>query len=159
MYIYIHIHVYIYISIYTCAVVCLSDSEAAWEESLSHIYVCIHTHIYIYTCANIYIYTFLDTCSGLFVRLWSLHEGKVSRTYMYVYMQIHICMYAGWQWPIGCLKLQVIFRKRATNQALLRKMTYKDKGSYGSSPPCIWTSGMFVRIWSCVRVKATHGGD
>ena len=37
----------------------------------------------------------------------------------------------------GCLKLQVFFRKRATNyRALLRKMTCKDKASYGSSPPC-----------------------
>ena len=43
-----------------------------------------------------------------------------------------------WQRPIGCLQLQVIFRKRATNyRALLRKMTCKDKASYGSSPPCI----------------------
>jgi len=38
--------------------------------------------------------------------------------------------------PIGCLKLQVIFRKRATNhRALLRKMTYTDKASYFSTPP------------------------
>jgi len=45
--------------------------------------------------------------------------------------------YTGWQRPIGCLKLPVIFRKRATNyRALLRKITYKDKASYGSSPPC-----------------------
>jgi len=43
----------------------------------------------------------------------------------------------GWQRPIGCLKLQVIFRQRATNyRALLQKMTYNDKASYGSSPPC-----------------------
>jgi len=35
------------------------------------------------------------------------------------------------------LRLQVIFRKRASNyRALLRKMTCKDKASYGSSPPC-----------------------
>jgi len=34
--------------------------------------------------------------------------------------------------------LQIIFHKRATKyRALLRKMTYKDKGSYESSPPCI----------------------
>jgi len=43
--------------------------------------------------------------------------------------------------PIGCLKLQVIFRKSATNhRALLRKMTYKDKASYGSSPHCMFFS-------------------
>jgi len=42
----------------------------------------------------------------------------------------------GWRRCIGCLKLQVIFRKRATNsRALWRKMTYKDKASYASSPP------------------------
>jgi len=38
---------------------------------------------------------------------------------------------------IGCLKLQIIYRKRATNYgALLRKMTYRDKASYDSTPPC-----------------------
>ena len=38
----------------------------------------------------------------------------------------------GWRRLIGCLKLQVIFRKRATNYgALLRKMTYKDKAFRG----------------------------
>jgi len=36
----------------------------------------------------------------------------------------------GWRRLIGCLKLQVIFRKRATNyRALLWKMTYEDKAS------------------------------
>jgi len=68
----------------------------------------------------------------------------------------------GWWSPIGCLKLQIIFRKRATHRrALLRRITYIDKASYGSSPPC--TSVMhlvamsfdtlsimtrsFVRLW------------
>jgi len=33
--------------------------------------------------------------------------------------------------------LQIIFHKRATEyRSLLRKMTYKDKGSYECSPPC-----------------------
>jgi len=36
-----------------------------------------------------------------------------------------------------CLQSQVIFRHRATNyKTLLRKTTFKDKTSYGSSPPC-----------------------
>ena len=43
----------------------------------------------------------------------------------------------GWRRCIGCLKLQVIFRKRATNyRALLQKMTCEDKPSYDSTPPC-----------------------
>jgi len=41
-----------------------------------------------------------------------------------------------WRRLIRCLKLQVIFRKRATNyRALLRKMTY-DKAPYASTPHC-----------------------
>ena len=43
-----------------------------------------------------------------------------------------------WRRPIRCLKLRVSFRKSAANnRALLGKMTYEDKASYGSSPPCI----------------------
>jgi len=39
---------------------------------------------------------------------------------------------------MGCFEMQVIFRKRATNsKALLRKMTCKDRASYGSSPPAM----------------------
>jgi len=42
----------------------------------------------------------------------------------------------GWRRIIGHLKLQVIFRKRATNyRALLRTVTCKDKTFCGSSPP------------------------
>jgi len=55
---------------------------------------------------------------------------------------VYLCAFfdgynTGWRRLIGCLKLQVIFRTRATNhRALLRKITYEDKASYGSSPPC-----------------------
>jgi len=43
-------------------------------------------------------------------------------------------------------KLQDIFRKRGTNHfALLREMTYKDKASYGCSPPC---SGLTLQCQS-----------
>jgi len=43
----------------------------------------------------------------------------------------------GWRRLKGSPKSQIIFHKRATKyRALLRKMTYKDKGSYESSPPC-----------------------
>jgi len=50
---------------------------------------------------------------------------------------LHVCVYTWLRRPIGCLKLQVILRKRGTNnRALLRRMTYSDKASYGSSQPC-----------------------
>jgi len=42
---------------------------------------------------------------------------------------------------------KVIFCQRATNHRdLLRKMTYKDKASYGSSPPCnVWRGANELR--------------
>ena len=43
----------------------------------------------------------------------------------------------GFSRPIGCPTLQVSFRKKATNfSAFWRKIIYKDKTPYTSSPPC-----------------------
>jgi len=57
--------------------------------------------------------------------------------YMNTYILFWTLSYTGRRRPIGCLKLQVVSRQRTTScRALLRKMTYKDKASYGSSPPC-----------------------
>ena len=56
-------------------------------------------------------------------------------THSYVW---HDSKHTGWQNLIGCLKLQVFFRKRATNyRALLQKMTYTDKASCDFRPPSI----------------------
>ena len=68
---------------------------------------------------------------------------------IHIYIYTYICMYiyTGWRRPIGCLLLQVMFLKRAINsRALLRKMTYKDKASYGSSPPCTRITHI-QRVW------------
>jgi len=51
----------------------------------------------------------------------------------------------GWPRLIGSPKLHIIFHKWATKyRALLLKMTYKDKGSYESWPPCIYPSIYFL---------------
>jgi len=51
----------------------------------------------------------------------------------------------GWRRLIGSPKLQIIFHRRATEyRPLLRKMTYEDKGSYESSPPCITTHTRYM---------------
>ena len=56
----------------------------------------------------------------------------------FIYVSHTWVLHTGWRRLIGSPKLQIIFHKRATNyRALLRKMTYRDKGSYESSPPCI----------------------
>ena len=81
--------------------------------------MCIHIHIYIYTYK--YIYNFF---------LLAAKQKKIA-----VKMKAFI---TGWRRPIKCLKLQVIFRQKATNYgALSRKMTYEDRASYESSPPCV----------------------
>jgi len=59
----------------------------------------------------------------------------------------------GWRRLIGSPKLQIIFHQRATkHKSLLREMTYKDKGSYESLPPC--TESVGVTECSYVRVRA-----
>jgi len=72
---------------------------------------------------------------------WARKVSKNKNQIEYVRKETCTIIYrmgTGWRRPIGCLKLQVIFRKRATNyRALLWKMTCKDKAFYGSSPPCI----------------------
>ena len=71
-------------------------------------------------------------------------KHKHTRTHLHMQTQAHththtlVCKHISvWRRPIGCLKLQDIFRKRATNyRALLRKMTCEGKASSDSTPPC-----------------------
>jgi len=62
-----------------------------------------------------------------------------TRVCVYVYECERVCGYTtGWRRVIGCLISYITFRKLATDyRALLRKMTYPDKASYDSMPPCI----------------------
>ena len=54
----------------------------------------------------------------------------------------------GWRRLIGSPKLQIIFHKRATKyRTLLRKITYKDKGSYESLPPCREVHTWKAHVW------------
>ena len=63
-----------------------------------------------------------------------LHPVSAERELVSKREKAHI---TGWRRLIGSPKLHIIFHKRATKyRSLLRKMTYKDKGSYHSSPPC-----------------------
>jgi len=67
-----------------------------------------------------------------------------------------VSVYTEWRKVIGCLKSQVIFRTRASNyRALLRKMTYQDKASYDSMPPCSQLSELtwFRGFHYLVRVR------
>ena len=56
----------------------------------------------------------------------------------------------GWQRSIRCLSLRISFRTSANNyRALLRKITYIDKASYGSLPPCTTKTYIKKIISSC----------
>jgi len=47
-----------------------------------------------------------------------------------IFLVLQLTRDTGWRRPIGCLKSQAIFRKRATDyRALLRKMTHQHKAS------------------------------
>ena len=105
-------------------------------------YICTYSSLrpiqYIYICIFAY---------GLL-----LGQYMYKRIYIYIliYINAYICIYfatstkqkkrrttTGWRRLIGSPKLHIIFHKRATKcRSLLRKMTYKDEGSYESSPPC-----------------------
>ena len=82
----------------------------------------MYIYIYEYICINTYM------CISIQGKMKNATQSKLSQLLIII---------TGWRRPIGCLKVQVISHKRAINyMALLRKMTYKDKASYGSSPPC-----------------------
>jgi len=81
----------------------------------------------------------LQLCLCLCKIKMSLYLMLLSMSVFQIRRIISISFHAskGWQRPIWCLKLQVIFRKRATDyRAHLQKMTSKDKASYVSTPPC-----------------------
>jgi len=113
-------------------------------------YICIYT--YMYTCIHICIHSYIH------IHIWTIRQRdrfdkcdsidcclkfcKVGSLPIVMYKMIGDLSVesTGWQRCIGCLKLQVSFRKRAVNyMALLQSMTNKDKASYASSPPCNMT--------------------
>jgi len=77
---------------------------------------------------------------------------------LFLSFSVYICACVGdceslsaeWRRCIGRLKLQVSFRKRATNcRVLLRKITYTDKASCGILPLCIC---LYVHLSVCQSI-------
>ena len=95
------------------------------------------TSSFIHTCAFLIILIYPQSCvyhyhvcvSNLLVII------HVFETF---YSLSHVESTTGCRRLIGSPKLQIIFHERATKyRSLLHKMTYKDKGTCESSPPCI----------------------
>ena len=113
-------------------------------------------NVYVYKCDvhKMSMYTNLMFTKCLCVQMWctqNVYQSMFTNV-MYTQCEVWVCpiyeykcniyetwsITTGWRRLIGSPKLQIIFHKRATKyRALLRKMTYKDKASYESSPPCI----------------------
>ena len=111
-------------------------------------YVCIPTHAHIYTYGRIHT-THRTPCVCVCVCVYTC-----TLTHTRTYLHVH----TGWRRCIGCLKLQVSFRKTAMHyRALLRKMTYADKTSYVSSPSsincCSLTEPSFMGLYVCIEVS------
>ena len=86
--------------------------------------VCVCACLSLYVCVYVCVYASVTQQACVYV-----HTSRPTNS-------LYGKSCTGWRRPIGCLKLQVIFRKRATNyRALSRKMTYKDKASYDSTTP------------------------
>jgi len=103
------------------------------EIPLVTIFIHLHTwrtSSWRFVCLNIT--TFFMWKSEHVYFVISINETPLVTIFIYIHT-----WRTGWRRLIGSPKLQIIFHKRATEcRALLRKMTHKDKASYGSSPPC-----------------------
>ena len=153
-YVYIHISRYIYtIHMMTRELTFQTFYIGRWCKVkhvciyvYTHMYTHIYIHMYVYICMHIYVYVFV-----YIYMCWCVRVHTYLHMYIYVwYKDIYALVMTvdtGWRRLIGCLKLQVIFRKRATNyRALLRKITYEDKASYDSTPPCMTFHKMYNRV-------------
>jgi len=133
-----------------------------------YIYIYIYIYIYLFTCIHTYMYThkFIYPYIHLYwyIRTWNLTlatfevSSSICITFFFPVFLVNLSwsfsliscdlVRTGWRRLIGSPKLQIIFHTRATKyRSLLQKMTYKDKGSYESSPPC-----RSLTIYSCLSI-------
>ena len=105
-------------------------------------------------CVCVCVYTFMHIHPSLSTPFRSLSK-------MYIqYVCTPLCLSTGLRRLIGCLKLQVIFRKRVTNyRAVLQKITSRNKASYDSTPPCTRLSTLCIDDNIFLRGKSDGNGD
>ena len=115
-----------------------------------HAYICIHIYH-----TNLYIYADLEMLKTHFDAQFPIYKDKTSDFEQLQDSDPWIAIEIQ-----GCPKLQVIFRKRATNyRDPLRKMTYKDKASYESLPLCSDPSVMASHVGSTMLTKCWPNAD
>ena len=141
--------IWIYICVYIfLASLCMCTYILIWSTPInSTLHICIFGFPYEYT----YIYIHISSQSMYMY----IHTELIYPSQQHPTISVPVDRggrgfarsHTGWRRLIGSPKLQIIFHKRATKyRSLLRKMTYKDKGSYESSPPCIYSDLVLVYL-------------
>jgi len=132
--------VFVCVWVRLCVCVC-----HAYEGVMSHVCMCHVTHMKASSRKDGWVMSYImdESCHTL----WMSHVTHVNAKKQIWSVMSHIWMRkfarrqlgTGWRRLMGSPKLQIIFHKRATKyRSRLREMTYEDKGSYESSPPCMW---------------------
>jgi len=131
--------------IYVSHVTCMDESRHTYKWVTSHVWMSHITHMddprHVYECVASCVWVRHDTPREWAMRYFSMSRCQTAST-------------TGQRRYIGCLNLQVSFRKRSTHhRALLREMTSKDKAFYASLPPYILETSLLERVtWLWQRV-------
>jgi len=126
--------------------VCMSHVTCVWVMS--------HSNEKCYVCVSHVTYEWGMTHTNEKYHMWMRHFTLHHVCKASCHTHEWITSYTGWRRPTGCLKMQVIFHKRATNcMALSPKKPYKDKASYGSSPPCMQEARHICNVISDVTYE------
>jgi hypothetical protein len=111
-----------------CMCVCVRVCVCVCAHARAHEFVCVCVRVC--ACAHEFHVCVCVTLSLKYYRQYKF--SKLSFRYQIDFLEISFenlknlpyYMYTEWRKPMGCLKLQIIFRKRATNyRALLRKVS------------------------------------
>ena len=89
---------------------------------------------------------------------WAKHEWRDVTSDVTSICETHVWITlrdaTGWRRCIGCLKLQVSFRKRATNFRALSRKWPIPKASYDATPPC--TSHVWIVLITKTSERSTN---
>jgi len=178
IYIYTYVYIYVYVYIYTKTHSCVRHDSfmcvtwrihacdmirsSAWQDSFMLatwlIHTCVMTHPYVWLDLSMRVTRRIHLCNmtDSFIQVIELVVsacgvalvsacGEALKTSLHTFLRAYC---TGWRRRIGCLKLQVIFRKRATKyRALLHKIICKDKAFYDSTPPCTTCTATDVAVY------------
>jgi len=113
------------------------------KHTLIHTYTPVRAHTRLYIPTHTHTHPFSHICGPShrahthFTQGAQRNAGHFVRYMNYTRSNCICILHTGWRRPIGCLISWITFHKSATKyRALLRKMTYQNKASYESKPPC-----------------------